>query len=350
MRRVPNTSAAGAELVPLFRDQLLLCDVKPGETVLGFTDTMSNDAYTTALGAAARVLGATFFQIVVSGDEEWMKSEAIIDAWKGSDLVVGMLTTGWIYSDAHNAALDAGARTLMIEEPEDILARMFPTPEIRRRAEVSQRLMEAGTTLRVQSEAGTDLTLSYEGRPVGVQYGYSDTPGRWDHWPSGQVALAPLEHSAEGTLVLDEGDCMINLGRYVMSPIRLELREGSIVSIDGAADARLAKDYFELPRDSRSYGVSHIGWGYEHRADWNALGLRFWEGGGVMDVESYYGNMLIAFGANYMRGLDGENRVPFHFDIPTRNHSIWVDDTQIIDRGDFVIPELRLDYSERNDS
>ena len=344
MRRVPTTSAAGAELVPLFRDHLKLCNVQPGETVLGFTDTMSNDAYVTALAGAARVLGANFFQIVVSGDKEWMKSQAIVDAWRGSDLVVGMLTTEWIYSDAHNAALDAGARTLMIEEPEDMLRRMFPIPEIRHRAEVSQALMEEGTTLHLESEAGTNLTVSYEGRPVGIQYGYSDEPGRWDHWPSGQMAVAPLEHSAEGTLVLDEADCLINLGRYIMSPIRMELREGSIVSIEGGADARLARDYFELPGDQRAYGVSHIGWGYEHRANWNALGLRFWEGGGVMDVECYYGDMLIAFGANFMRGLDGENRAPFHFDIPTRNHSIWVDDRQILDRGNFVIPELQLDY------
>ena len=179
-----------------------------------------------------------------------------------------------------------------------------------------------------------------------TQYGYTDTPGRWDHWPSGQVVVAPLEHSAEGTLVLDEGDCLLNLGRYVTSPVTLELREGSIVSIEGGTDARLARDHFETAGDERSYGVSHVGWGYEHRADWNALGLRFWESGGVMDAESYYGNMLIAFGANFMRGLAGENRVPFHFDIPTRNHSIWVDDRRIIDRGSFVIPELQLDYRE----
>ena len=349
MRRVPTTAAAGAELVPLFRDHLKLCNVQPGETVLGFTDTMSNEAYVTALAGAGRVLGADFFQIVVAANEEWMKSRAIIDAWKGSDLVVGMLTTAWIYSDAHNAALDAGARTLMIEEPEDMLRRMFPIPEIRRRGEVSKALMEEGTTLQIQSEAGTDLTLGYEGRPVLTQYGYSDTPGRWDHWPSGQVVVAPLEHSAEGTLVLDEGDCMISLGRYVMSPIRMELREGRIVSLEGGTDARLARDFFELPRDARSYGVSHIGWGYEHRANWNALGLRLWESGGVMDTESYHGNMLIAFGANFMRGLDGENRAPFHFDIPTRNHSIWVDDKQIIDRGRFLIPELALDYEDGDD-
>lgn len=350
MRRVPTTPAAGAELVPMFRDHLELCKVQPGETVLGFTDTMSNEAYVTALAGAARVLGANFFQIVVAGDEQWMKSQAIIDAWEGSDLVVGMLTTGWIYSDAHNAALDAGARTLMIEEPEDMLRRMFPIPEIRRRGEVSQALMDAGTTLRIWSEAGTDLTLSYEGRPVGIQYGYSDTPGRWDHWPSGQVAVAPLELSAQGTLVLDESDCVVNLGRYFMSPIRMEIREGDIVSMEGGADARLLRDLFELPSDPRAYGVSHIGWGYEHRANWNALGLRHWEWGGVMDTESYYGNMLIAFGANFMRGLDGENRAPSHIDIPTRNHSIWVDDQQIIDRGSFIIPELQLDYQEGKDT
>jgi 2,5-dihydroxypyridine 5,6-dioxygenase len=68
-----------------------------------------------------------------------------------------------------------------------------------------------------------------------------------------------------------------------------------------------------------------------------------------MDVESYYGNMLIAFGANFMRTLGGENRAPFHFDIPTRNHSIWVDDLQVLDRGNFVIPELQLDYQEGSD-
>lgn len=83
MRRVPTTAAAGAELVPLFRDHLKLCNVQPGETVLGFTDTMSNEAYVTALAGAARVLGADFFQIVVAADESWMKSQAIIDAWRG---------------------------------------------------------------------------------------------------------------------------------------------------------------------------------------------------------------------------------------------------------------------------
>jgi hypothetical protein len=86
--------------------------------------------------------------------------------------------------------------------------------------------------------------------------------------------------------------------------------------------------------------VSHIGWGAEKRALWNTVGLRFWEGGGVMDVESFYGNMLFAFGQNFFRMLGGENHCDFHLDVPTRNHSFWVDDTQILDRGRFLLPEL----------
>jgi hypothetical protein len=50
--------------------------------------------------------------------------------------------------------------------------------------------------------------------------------------------------------------------------------------------------------------------------------------------------MLIAFGRNFFRGLGGANRVPMHLDIPTRNHSFWVDDTQVLDRGKFLISEL----------
>ena len=346
MRRVPTTSAAGAELVPMFRDHMELCGVGPGQTVMAFTNTQSNPAYITALMGAVRVLGGDFFQIMVAADDSWMKSRTIVDAWKGCDLVVGFLASmgsHWIYSDAHNEALAAGVRSLMIEEPEDHLRRMFPLPEIRKRGERSLELLATSDTMRVWSDAGSDFTVRYTGRPLGCQYGYTDQAGRWDHWPSGQCGLAPLEDSAEGTLVVDAGDALLPMGKYVEQPIRMELREGNIVSMEGGADARLLKDFFELPKDKRAYGVSHIGWGFEHRANWNALGLRFWEGGGVMDTESYYGNMLIAFGANFTHKLGGKNRVNFHFDIPTRNHSIGVGDTQIIDRGQFVVPGFELE-------
>lgn len=340
MRRVPTTPWTGADLVPMFTRHLEMCRVTDRETVLGFTDTQSNPAYGAALMAAARLLGAEYLQMTVAADDEWMKSRVIVDAWKGCDLMAAMISTPWLYSRAHNDALDAGTRTLMIEEPEDILARLFPTEVIRRRCEAGEGILKGALELRIASEAGTDLTLSMEGRPPVIQWGVSDQPGRWDHWPSGLVAVAPLETSAEGVLVIDRGDALLNPGCYVRSPITCRLREGRIVSIEGGADANLMSGWFERARDDRAYAVSHIGWGCDDRADWNALGLRAWEGGGAMDVESYHGGMLIAFGSNCDRGLAGRNTVDFHFDIPTRNHDFFVDGRQVIDRGVFTVPGL----------
>ena len=195
-----------------------LCGVGPGQTVMAFTNTQSNPAYITALMGAVRVLGGDFFQIMVAADDSWMKSRTIVDAWKGCDLVVGFLASmgsHWIYSDAHNEALESGVRSLMIEEPEDHLRRLFPLPEIRQRGDKSVEYMATSDVMRVWSEAGSDFLVRYTGRPLGSQYGYTDTPGRWDHWPSGQCGVAPLEDSAEGTLIVDSGDALLPMGKYV---------------------------------------------------------------------------------------------------------------------------------------
>src|SRR3990172_2777338 len=124
----------GAELVPLFRRHLELCRVEAGQTVLVFTDSMMNPAYPAAVFGACGEIGATVFQIVVPSNGDYIDSRAVIDAWKGSNLVVAIAATvPWLYSDAHNEALEAGVRTLMVEEPEDILRRLFPTEEVRKR-------------------------------------------------------------------------------------------------------------------------------------------------------------------------------------------------------------------------
>jgi 2,5-dihydroxypyridine 5,6-dioxygenase len=341
MRRIPNNDKAGAELVELFRRHLELCKVEKGQTVLVFTDSMMNPAYSAAVFGACDIIGADVYQINVPSNGKYIESRGIIEAWKSADLVLGMVATvPWLYSDAHNEALDAGVKTLMIQEPEDILRRLFPCETTRRRSVEGKRILEEGKKLHITSDAGTNLSLCKTGRPANAQYGYTDTPGRWDHWPSGLVCTAPLEESAEGTLVIDVGDILIDLWRYVSSPIRCDFREGKIINIEGGVDAQLLHDYFAAAKDEKAYYVSHIGWGTEDRAQWNAIGLRYWEWGGSMDAESYYGNMQIAFGTNNFRQVGGKTKCNFHIDIPTRNHSFWVDDIQVLDRGRFLLPEL----------
>jgi 2,5-dihydroxypyridine 5,6-dioxygenase len=105
----------------------------------------------------------------------------------------------WMYTDTHNAALGAGARVLMVQEPLEVLKRMLPIPETRRRGLAGAQRLQEAKEIRVVSNAGSDYVLRKDGRTAMYQCGVADEPGRWDHWPSGLVTCAPLEDSAEGT-------------------------------------------------------------------------------------------------------------------------------------------------------
>ena len=58
-----NHSGIVAELIPLFKQELQHCMLKPEETLCIFTDPRSNSDYASAFFGAAKELGANVFQI-----------------------------------------------------------------------------------------------------------------------------------------------------------------------------------------------------------------------------------------------------------------------------------------------
>jgi 2,5-dihydroxypyridine 5,6-dioxygenase len=350
MRRFPTSFAATAELVDLFRRHLELCKVKKGESVIVFTDPWMNQHYAAAAFGAALQLGADVFIMTVPSTIGGMDPTAgshsavlsgrtVTEAWKNADMVIGTASPAiqWLYSTAHNEALDAGTRTLMVFEPEDVLRRMFPCQEVKERSIRGAEVMTKAKTIRVTSDAGTDFVMDKTGIVGEAQYGIADVPGRWDHWPSGLVACNVIAGSAEGTLVLGVGDITFRLGRYFTDPVKLTLRGGKIVKIEGRADAILLEDYFKSARDPRAYcGPAHIGWGTDHRAQYFSLAMKYREHGGHMDSESFMGNVQTAFGRDIFRGLGGTNDVNFHIDFPCRNCNFYLDDKLIVKNGVIV--------------
>ena len=77
--------------------------------------------------------------------------------------------------------------------------------------------------MRFTNAAGSDLVYQRGDYGVMTEYGYTDTPGRWDHWPSGFVFTGAYEDGVEGTVVLAPGDIVCAFRRYVQSPVRLSL-------------------------------------------------------------------------------------------------------------------------------
>jgi 2,5-dihydroxypyridine 5,6-dioxygenase len=340
-----------AELIDIFKQELVECKVQPGEGVCLFTDPTTNPDYPAAFFGAAKQLGADVFEVTVpyftrtekkvarGFDEAVIPRKGVFQAMKAADLVIDMSTTGWLYTQAHNEILDGGTRTLRVREPVNVLKRLLPHPDVRRRTVEGAKVLEAGKTLRMTNAAGTDLTFSIEGRKGSFQYGASDIPGRWDHWPSGQVASAPVEGTCRGTLVLNRGDIILRIYRYVVDKVVCQIEDGRIVKIEGGLEGYLLDAYMSAWEDEKAFIPSHVGWGVEHRAIWHQLAVP--GEGGLMDAESYYGDILLGFGCNHYRGLGGKNVTTAHIDLCLRDCSLWVDSLQVLKDGVIVPAHLK---------
>lgn len=342
--RFPITSEIAGDLVGLVLDELRLCKVGRDETMVLFTDTRTNPNYVSAFLAAGKELARSVFEVKIPflppGNGKGNDLGPVLQILKSSDFIVDLSTGGtlYLYGEGLGAVLSSGTRVLQVKAIEDQLRRCFPTEQVRQRTAKGAAWLDRATDIRLTSKAGTHMTMRKKGRPGLSQLGVSDEKGRWDSWPSGFLYCAPEEDTANGTLVLDVGDLLVMLGRYVAEPVHIEVTKGVVQKITGGADAVLLQDHLDQANDPEAYIISHIGWGTDHRARWSEIAQRGTEDG-AREVRSTYGNVQIAFGANYRLG--GKNKTIAHEDLILRRAKFELDGQTIVDDGKIIPEELR---------
>ena len=97
-------------------------------------------------------------------------------------------------------------------------------------------------------------------------------------------------------------------------------------------DADLMREYFAAWGDREAYAVSHVGWGTNRRARWDALAM--YDRGDVNGTvqRAFAGNFLYSTGANETAG-----RLTLgHFDLPMRGCTVALDGETIVDAGRLV--------------
>jgi len=346
MLRFPTTANAAADLVGLFREGLRQSRLAAGETAIVYADTLTNPNYPAAFLAAAKDLGAIAFQIVqpavIPGASKAggrAKPSALIgEAMKGADLVIDVSTGGMLYSMDQDSILAAKTRILRVREPDDCLQRLFPDDAVRERSHRGRPVLAAARRIRITSSEGTDLVMDKGDRPIHLQYGMADEPGRWDHWPTGMVSTTPIEETVEGTLVVGRASLIFPFDRYVSEPITLRFEKGIAVSIEGGADAIAFREYLWLSEEPHRRRVAHIGWGTDHRARWDILSIRGADGGGGAEARSIYGGVLVGIGEN--RDLGGKNVAGIHCDIALRRARMELDGKAVVEDGRILDPAL----------
>ena len=339
-----------AQLLAAWKQVLTLSKVKPGEAVTLLTSTNTNPQNYRAADLAATELGAivttvslppTNGHLSLSRDKTayvgvtaLKGNKAAMAALRESDLVIDLMLL--LFSPEQAKVLESGTRMLLAVEPPEILTRLVPTLDDKRRVLAAERRLRRAKRMTVTSKAGTRLDCALGSYPIISEYGFADEPGRWDHWPSGFLVTWPDEGTAHGKIVIDTGDIIFPFKDYVRSPIELTVADGYVRAIEGGFDAEFLRSYMEFFRDPEVYAVSHVGWGLQPRAQWTALGMFDKEATLGQDGRAFYGNFLFSTGPNTEAG--GNRNTPCHLDIPMRHCSVSLDGEAMTIDGD-VIPE-----------
>ena len=215
----------------------------------------------------------------------------------------------------------------------EILERLVPDPALKPKVDEGAALLSAASQMRITSAAGTDLTVDVSQAPAAASWGCTNGPGTVAHWPGGLCLCFPPAGTVNGTLVLDTGDVNLTFKRYRESPVRLHIADDYITDISGdGLDAELTSSYLEAWDDPDAYAVSHVGWGMNPAARWDALTMYDRTHFNGTELRAFAGNFLYSTGANETAG----RHTLGHFDLPMRNCTVTLDGTPVVSAGTVV--------------
>jgi 2,5-dihydroxypyridine 5,6-dioxygenase len=334
-----------AKWIDCFVEVFRLCGVQPGDACAVLSETQSRPVLVQLSELALARIGARWFHVVVPTPRQRapvpVRSTGASDAIGNLAPVVGALAGSVFVADCtveglqHAAELPAilrgGARVLAIsnEHPE-ILERTLPRAEDEAPVREAMRRLKAAGEMRVTSAAGTDLRIGLAGARIGGVWGFTTRPGSLSHWPAGLVLAFPAAGTVQGTLVLAPGDVNLSFKRYLMDAVRLRIERDHVVEIVGdSVDAELMRGYFAAWGDAAAYAVSHVGWGLNRAARWDAMTFYDRCDFNGTELRAFAGNFLYSTGANEVAG----RHTLGHFDLPLRGCTVTLDGQVVVDEG-----------------
>ena len=339
------TDRIEAKWIDTFEKAFELCKVVKGEEVAILSETQSRALNVNLAELALIRMGARPFHVVVptppqeapvpvrstGASNSVQQLGPVVKALAASGMVVDLTVDGMLHSPELPAIIKDGARFFMIsDEHPEALERLLPDPELTPRIKEAVKFTRSAKIMRVTSDAGTDLTINMEKSPTVGVWGYCDRPGTVAHWPGGMIVSFPLANTVNGTLVMDRGDINLTFKRYLESPITMTLEKDFVTKIDGGgADANMFRRYMEAWGDKNAYGTSHVGWGMNEAARYEAMTFYDKRDFNGTEIRAYAGNFLYSTGANEF----AKRFTLGHFDLPIGNCTIKVDDAVVVENG-----------------
>jgi 2,5-dihydroxypyridine 5,6-dioxygenase len=322
-----------------------LCDIKSGDAVAILSETQSRQINVHLTELALLRMGAKPFHVVIptppqtahvpirsTGATDVIQQQApVIQALGNSVMFMDLTVEGMLHAPELPEILKMGTRGLMIsnEHPE-ALERMAPDPALEPKVKTGIKMLAGAKEMRITSPAGTDLTVNLEGAVAGGGWGYVKRPGLMTHWPGGLCLCFPAKNSVNGTLVMAPGDVNLTFKRYMESAVKLVVENDYVTDIVGDnLDADLFRSYIAAWDEKDAYAVSHVGWGMNPGARWDAMTMYDKNDFNGTELRAFAGNVVYSVGANEVAG----RHTLGHFDLPFRNCTVTLDNQTVVKDG-----------------
>jgi leucyl aminopeptidase (aminopeptidase T) len=202
---------------------------------------------------------------------------------------------------------------------------------------LSQQLcdrMHTAGRLTVRTPEGTDFHATFDPALAWVKTSGLINPRYWSNLPAGEVFTTPA--SVDGTFVCNgtAGDYFnAKYGSLEGTPLTLEIRGGRLMSAK-CSNADLEREFWTYCHtDANSDRVGELAFGTN-------LGLH--EMIGILLQDEKVPGVHLAFGDPYGSQTHADWASRTHVDVLTRNCDVWIDDQQVIAKGQYLLDEFRL--------
>jgi 2,5-dihydroxypyridine 5,6-dioxygenase len=340
-----NFESIEARWLDAFVQVIERCAISSTESVIVLCEHKSRPVLVQLAELALYQLNRTYYRLVVptpvatggplirsSGASLALTGQtAAVSALCAADVVIDLTVEGLMHASETAGILQSGTRIMNISnEHPDILCRLLPDESLMNTVKASAKALKQSQIMTVESAAGTQLEVNMTGaRTVGV-WGWTDRPGTLAHWPGGLVVSFPAENTVNGQLVLAAGDLNLTFKRYIESPVTLTLENDYVVALSGdGADCALMKDYLASFNDKAAYATSHVGWGLNPAARYEAMTMYDKGDTNGTELRAVAGNFLYSTGANEFAGRFTQG----HFDLPVMGCTIALDGQVVIKQG-----------------
>jgi leucyl aminopeptidase (aminopeptidase T) len=307
-------------------------NVRPAENVVVVTDPERSPRIAQALMDALRAVGAEAVLATIflrPGHKE--PPPPVQAAIERAHVVLTPTTVSMTYTDAVLDARRRGARVItmpLISEAAFARVAQVDLAELGATSEAVAERLAAARSLHLWSPLGTDLHVQLGDNPVDLIDGRCREPGEYEQVPPGVVSV--LAVATDGVLVADASCSPVG---SLSTPIRFEVRDSRIRSIDGGAEARLLQRALEEAGDENVYHcAAEVGVGTNRWARYVA-GPEFGTEGARVS-----GWVHVGFGDNHT--MDGGNvRAPLHNDALLTDCRLTADGLVLADAGRLLLED-----------